>query len=334
MVRRIDELELAWSALSDGSDAHGWRTIAVAPAGACQLMAGRRFPGNEEALLAGFSSATLPPAEILPDGLGFSVSRADPYKDGKTWVALTRKDSGSLEIFTQIVADVVGAMDAMALQSDERILRALISRLRAWQEFMRKGQLPMSAETEIGLVGELFVLGALMAEGVPAAVAVEGWVGPLDAPQDFEVGTGSLEVKSTIAAAGFVARIGSLQQLDDSVRQPLFLAGVRLVQTNWGASLPTLVEAVLMTLGEDAETRRVFGDRLLAAGFRADQADRYVRGFALDSIRVLTVADGFPRLTLGSVPDGVRRASYEIDIDRVAGYDVGLAGALRGLGAL
>lgn len=334
MVRRIDEFELAWSALSDGNDAHGWRTIAVAPAGACQLMAGRRFPGNEEALLAGFSSATLPPAETLPEGLGFSVSRADPYKDGKTWVALTRKDSGSLGIFAQIVADVVGAMDAMASQSDERILRALISRLRAWQEFMRKGQQPMSAEAEIGLVGELFVLGAMMGEGVPAAVAVEGWVGPLDAPQDFEIGTGSLEVKSTIAVAGFVARIGSLEQLDDSVRQPLFLAGARLAQTNSGVPLPALVETVLMTLGEDAEARRMFSDRLLASGFRADQADRYVRGFALESIRVLVVADGFPRLTPGSVPDGVRRASYEIDIDRMAGPDVGLAAALRRLGAL
>lgn len=334
MTRRMEEFYLAWSALSDASAISGWRTIAVAPAGGCQLMAGRRFPGNEEALLAGFTSATLPPAETLPEGLGFSFSRADPYKDGKTWVALTRKDSGSLGIFAQIVTDVVGAMDSMASQSDECILRALISRLRAWQEFMRKGQQPMSDEAEIGLVGELFVLGAMMGEGVPAVVAVESWVGPLDAPQDFEIGTGSLEVKSTIAVVGFVARIGSLEQLDDSVRQPLFLAGARLEQTNSGSPLPALVEAILRSIGDDAEARRLFGDRLLAAGFRADQADRYVRGFSLESIRVLEVADSFPRLTPGSVPDGVRRASYEIDIDRAAGLNVGLANALRRLGAL
>lgn len=334
MTKRIEEFELAWNALSGGSDSDGWRTITVAPAGACSLTAGRRFPGNEEALLAGFVSVALPSAEKLPEGLGFSVSRVDPYKDGKTWVALTRKEPGSLGIFTQMVADVVGAMDAMSTQSDERILRALISRLRAWQEFMRKGQQPMSPEAEVGLVGELTILGAMMGAGVPASVAVEGWVGPLDRAQDFEVGTGALEVKSTLAAAGFAAQIGSLEQLDDSVRQPLFLAGARLAQRDTGMPLPAIVQAIEMDIGSDAEALRMFGDRLLAAGFRADQADSYVRRFALESTRILEVVDGFPRLTIGSVPNGVRRASYEIDLDRVAAPEVGLADALRKLGAL
>jgi hypothetical protein len=54
----------------------------------------------------------------------------------------------------------------------------------------------------------------------------------------------------------------------------------------------------------------------------------------LESIRILEVVDGFPRLTPGSVPDGVRRASYEIDLDRVAAPEVALADALRKLGAL
>lgn len=334
MTRRIEEFELAWSALSGGLTTHGWRTIAVAPAGACSLIAGRRFPDNEEALLAGFTAATLPPTEKLPEGLGFSVSRIDPWKDGKMWVALTRKESGSLGIFTQMVADVVGAMDAMAPHGDERCLRALISRLKAWQEFMRKGQQPLSPEAEIGLVGELSILGAMLEMGVPASMAVEGWVGPLDGVQDFEIGAGALEVKTTLSSNGFPAKIGSLEQLNDGIRQPLFIAGARLAIRESGLPLPALVEAILMDIANDAEALRMFGDRLLAAGFRAGDADRYVRRFGLESTRILEVGDSFPRLVPGSVPDGVLRAIYEIDLDRVAGPEVSLADALKKLGAI
>jgi hypothetical protein len=285
-------------------------------------------------LLAGFSSAILPVAEKLPEGLGFSVSRADPYTDGKTWIALTRKPLGSPGIFAQMVADVVGAMDAISAQSDEKILRALLSRLRAWQEFMRKGQQPMSPEAEIGLVGELSMLGSMIGAGVPATTVVDGWVGPLDGVQDFELGTGAVEVKSTLSSAGFSAKIGSLEQLDDSVRQPLFIAGARFSQRDSGVPLPKFVNALRQAIAADAEALRVFGDRLLAAGFQDDHADRYVRRFALESTRILEVGDEFPRLIPGAVPEGVRRAVYEIDLDRVAGMEVSLTDALKKLGAL
>jgi len=79
---------------------------------------------------------------------------------------------------------------------------------------------------------------------------------------------------------------------------------------------------------------RVFGDRLLAVGFHDDHADRYVRRFALEATRILEVADGFPRLVPGVVPTEIRRAVYEIDLDRVPGMEVGLTGALKRLGAL
>ena len=55
MARPIDEFLLAWNSLSGSAEQDGWRSIPVTPAGPCVLQAGRRFPGNEESLLAGFS---------------------------------------------------------------------------------------------------------------------------------------------------------------------------------------------------------------------------------------------------------------------------------------
>jgi hypothetical protein len=333
MARPIDEFALAWDALS-GAGAGGWRSIAVAAAGPCVLMAARRFPGNEEALLAGFSAAWVPTAEKLPEGRGFEVSRADPHGDGKTWLALTRKESGSVELFAEMVCDVAGAMDAASTEGEERLLRTLLSRVRAWQEFMRKGAQALSLEAELGLVGELLFLGAVLDAGVPAQVSLDSWIGPLDGVQDFELGTGAVEVKATLSLQGFLAKIGSLEQLDDSVRKPLFVAGVRLSQRESGRNLPEIAESIRATLTNDSAAVSLFADRLLAAGYTEAHADRYPRRFTTEGIRVVEVGEAFPRLTPGCVPSGVRKAIYEIDFDRAPGVDQGVVGALRRLGAL
>lgn len=334
MARPIDEFALAWDALSGATGAGGWRSIAVVAAGPCALMAARRFPGNEEALLAGFSSAQVSTAEKLPEGLGFEVSRADPHCDGKTWLALTRKESGSVELFAEMVCDVAGALDAASAEGEERLLRALLSRVRSWQEFMSKGAQALSPEAELGLVGELLFLGAVLDAGVPAQMSLDSWVGPLNGVQDFELGTGAVEVKATLSPQGFPAKIGSLEQLDDSTRRPLFVAGARLSQRESGRSLPEIAESVREKLADDAPATSLFADRLLAAGYPEARADRYQRRFAAEGIRVVEVGMNFPRLTPGSVPGGVRRAIYEIDLDRAPGADEGVVGALRKLGVL
>ncbi len=334
MARPIDEFVMAWAALSGDSSEEGWRSIQVTPAGSCSLMAGRRFPGNEEALLAGFSSARLPPAEKLPEGQGFEVSRADPHGDGNTWIALTRKETGSQELFAEMVGDVAGAMDAVATEGEERLLRTLLTRVRSWQEFMRKGAQALSPEAEIGLVGELAFLKAVVESGVPASLAVEAWVGPLEGIQDFELGTGAVEVKATLSSQGFPAKIGSLEQLDDTPRSPLFVAGARFSQRESGSNLPEFAEAVRESLAGDGEALRMFTDRLLAAGLHETHADRYPRRFVLDRMRIVEVGEGFPRMVPGMVPAGIRRAVYEIDLDRAPGPEVGLVETLKRLGAL
>lgn len=199
---------------------------------------------------------------------------------------------------------------------------------------MRKGTQVLSPEAEIGLIGELTLLRAIIDAGVTSALAIESWVGPLDGIQDFELGTGALEVKATLSAAGFPAKIGSLEQLDDSTRQPLFVAGARLRQTESGKNLPTIIEAMRMAIKDDGEAQRLLAERLLAAGYIDSHADRYPRKFEHAGTRVIEVAGNFPRMTSGTVPAGIMRAMYEIDLDKAPGDNVGAEGALKKLGAI
>ncbi|QQB37133.1 PD-(D/E)XK motif protein [Achromobacter deleyi] len=336
MARPNEEFLLAWLSLSADDPTPGWQAIVLPPAGPVDVQAGRRSPDNAEAILLGFPSARLTPAEKLPEGQGFSVERADSDGIHQLRLALTRRTAGSAELFAAMVCDVVGTLDeaASAGATERKLLQVFLGRVGAWQEFMRKGSQSLSPEAEIGLVGELTLLRTIIDAGVPVISAIESWVGPLDGIQDFEIGTGALEVKATISAAGFPAKIGSLEQLDDSARQPLFLAGTRLHQSETGQSLPELVAEMRDVAAGEAEAIRLLSERLIAAGYFDAHADNYIRRFTLVNILVIEVKDGFPRLTPDSVPLGIARVAYEIDLGKVAGSSIPAADALKRLRAI
>src|SRR5690606_27442312 len=108
----------------------------------------------------------------------------------------------------------------------------------------------------------------------------------------------------------------------------LFVAGARLRQTESGRNLPEIVGAMRLMIKGDAEAERLLAERLLAAGYIDAHADRYPRRFEQAGKRVVEVASDFPRMTAGTVPAGILSAMYEIDLDKAAGDDVGVDGAL------
>lgn len=327
---------MSWSSLAGVSHASGWQAIPVSGAGPLDLRAGRRFPDNAEAVLVGFPTAGLAAAEKLPEGQGFAVERADPTGSGGLWLALTKKPAGNAELFADMACNVAEALDRAAADgADEfKLLRIFLGRVRAWQEFMRKGAQPLGPEAEIGLVGELAVLSALIDAGVIPATAARSWVGPFDQPQDFEIGTGALEVKTTISTMGFTATIGSLEQLDDAVRHPLFLVAVTLRQVASGLTLAQIASAAREKTKIDPEASGLLEDRLLGARYLDAHAASYTRRFDLCSIKAVEVAAGFPRLTSGNVPNGILRATYDVDIGDLVNAGADIAGPLKRLGAI
>lgn len=333
MHRPIDEFVAAWEALSGRGEEAGWRGIPVASAGACELVAARRFPGNEEALLARFPTARPSSSERLPEGRGFEVVQADPFGDGMTWIALSRKESGSPELFAEMVRDVAGAMDSAASEGEGAVLWTMLRRVRMWQQFMSHGAGLLSPEAELGLAGELFFMVLLFDAGVSPESVLSGWVGPDDAPQDFLLGDGAIEVKATMSSSGFPVKIGSLEQLDDAVASPLFLAAVRFAGGEGGATLPEMVAGIERRLADEPGAIDLLRERLMVTGYSDAHAGQYSRRFEPKEKRVLSVSEGFPRLTPGVVPAGVTRALYEINLDHAGDFLRDFGEVLSQLGA-
>jgi hypothetical protein len=160
---------------------------------------------------------------------------------------------------------------------------------------------------------------------------VQAWQGPLGGLHDYAIGNGAIEVKSTSAQEGFPAKIYSLDQLDDSIVYPLFLSAVRLVLEDTGKSLPMLVSEVRRMLVDDEITSIRFESALLHTGYSDSMAEEYTRLFRSVEMCIFPVSEGFPRLTRGSVPFGIRSARYEIDLDSFTLESVTFIEALRRL---
>ncbi|MNF35392.1 hypothetical protein D3C84_162600 [compost metagenome] len=334
MARPNEEFLLAWSSLSGNDTIPGWQAISLAPAGPVEVQAGRRSPANVEAILFFFPTAKLARAEKLPEGQGFLIERADPENYGGLRLALTRQEAGSTELFAAMVCDVVGALDdSSATGVDEtKLLRVLIGRVVAWKQFMSRGANPLSPEAELGLAGELNFMNALLESGIPAEEVLRGWVGPDDAPQDFLLGDGAVEVKATMSSSGFPVKIASLEQLDDSVASPLFLAAVRFSRGDSGLTLPEMVAETELRLGGEPGMVNFLRERLMVSGYFEGHSSHYTRKFESKERRIFSVSEGFPRLTPGTVPAGVIRALYEINLDHAGDFHSDLDAALKLLG--
>lgn len=333
----MDDLRAAWRALAGGGEGDGWKTIKISTAASCLLLAGRRLPRDEEALLVGFQGIRTVPSSLLPQGRGFEVASlaSDPRGGNRFWLALARRPGGSLELFAMMAEDLLRLLESGTTLDDNSLLNRFLSRIRAWQDFMgRHEDGVLSPEAELGLFGELVLVDLMIKAGMPAKNVLDTWQGPLDGLQDFMLGGGAVEVKTTLSAGGFPATITSLEQLDDSLRQPIFVAAVRLALGLSGISLTTMVDNLRERLGDSQAALELFETRLMQAGFLRTAADRYKRCFTHITTAVLLVGEDFPRLTRAHVHRAIRRARYEIDLDLAEASDIGLSRALEQLGAI
>ncbi|MGL5755341.1 MAG: MZA anti-phage system associated PD-(D/E)XK motif protein MzaD [Paraclostridium sp.] len=303
-----------WRALSGVSNEDVWRTILLVPEGVCTLRAGRCFPGNEEGLLVRFCDGNIGSLHELPAATGFKVKKIK-LGNNEEWLALVRQPGGNLDLFATVVTDLVEVLLSSSILDGRQLLNVFMKRLRAWMSFMKKGASMLGPEAELGLVGELQCMSTLLAAGCPAESVVEGWAGPMDGLQDFQLGHGAIEVKSTLARDGFSAAILSLEQLDDSVRKPLFLCACRFSVDPSGVSLPVRIASLKEQM--DEATAVAFDFALLHAGFIDAHADLYTRQFVDVSTHYMLIDETFPRLTGGNVPVGVVRAKYEIELDAI-----------------
>jgi hypothetical protein len=224
------------------------------------------------------------------------------------------------EIFGRLCQDLVDATrDATPENGGDAILR----RLSRWRKLLEVGQRTTLSETELrGLIGELWFLRSVALDRVGVDAAVKGWVGPLDAPQDFVLGETVVEIKTSSPGVQKVS-ISSLQQLDAG-SAPLYLGVIWVAPADQNTADAFSAAQLVRWLRDAVEASPVAGVefelRLAEAGY-ADHEEYERIWYRVTQARYFQVRDDFPRLIREGAPAGMLEATYIIDLGACGVYE-------------
>ena len=224
------------------------------------------------------------------------------------------RESQDETMFGALCDDLIRAIEPLA--EERQAVLTFLHRMAHWQRFLSqdKGRLLSQAEIR-GLMGELVVLGHLLDRDPGRTFEiVTGWVGPLGAPQDFQLPEFLVEAK-TASPNGSGIHIASEFQLDPA-GSLLFLAVVPLSESDSSGAVSLNSAVRLMQSRLDERTALLFLDRLGAAGY-IELAQYDSPSFLAGLPDFYTVTDEFPRLVSATLPPGISGVQYGLDLPEI-----------------
>lgn len=234
-------------------------------------------------------------------------------RDGRYAISFTLTDAEQEDIFFTMAADII--VFSQAASAEEKALALVRKRYAAWQRLLDHGHMAlMSKEAQKGLFAELAFLKETIERGCAPCEAVEGWVGPEAADQDFVYADGWHEIKATGLASASVT-ISSFEQLDCDEEGELVVYRIdHCAPAQAGAmSLSGMVHTVRAMLMDSTEAVFSYEGKLADAGY-IDFEDYDATYFYLAHVDCYRVDDTFPRLRRHSAPIQVLNVAYQLDL--------------------
>ena len=320
----MTDLLAVWGRLtSHGEAGDGYVRLRLADVGACATYAAKSAAGGLEALVLEVDSASIQAETTYPEtrGLHVGATLLTPGRLGRTRLIVALTDGRFRNIFVALATDVVSKL--VEARDEASAVAALVARLARWQAFLRHhGPRGLTTEERRGLFGELTLLRNHLVPRLGTAVAVRSWKGASHAHHDFQFPAGSIEVKTSSAAAPHSFHVASVSQLAPPRSGHLHVFFALVEETEAGElSLPELVDAVRAEL--DGRDLTQFEDQLVEAGYVDTQRDLYSSPrYSLRRVRFFHIAPGFPRISEADLPSGVEAVKYQVALAACAAFEV------------
>jgi hypothetical protein len=238
---------------------------------------------------------------------------------GNQRLVLTLQQKINADLFLSLCEALI---TALAPITDSAVaMTVAIAHLRRWKVFLtgkRTGIL--SAEEVRGLFAELIFLRDLYLMRLPHNEAIDAWCGADRVQQDFIFRDNAVEVKSLSGRERNAVRISSEDQLE-TLSSRLFLEVYRLTDlpdSSSGNSLNSLVGLIEAEL-TDAQAVETFSLKLAACGY-APLRDYDAPVFVVSGVKTFCVSDGFPRLVRSTLPRGIKRLSYDLELESIESF--------------
>lgn len=193
---RVDQL---WHELEKepGSQMGGWVQRRVLPQSPLDVFLGLDRPGNRRSLRVSIAETSLPDDLSMPSSKGVDASILSDAENGRRSILLTVLDVKYQEVFTSLCVDLIGLLEESS-SNEPAAVRAFLGRLVRWQQFLeRVGANSLSADAQLGLYAELWLLHHDLLQGPSGSAGVEFWTGPERTHQDFQLNGWAIETKAT-----------------------------------------------------------------------------------------------------------------------------------------
>lgn len=298
-------------------DANGFRLNRIDHGSTMDIFAGT---DASSCVLIAIGTTKRPP-NITIDTNAFDYFRQQ-RNDG-SWLMVLRLQRRGLEaVFGRLCQDLLEA--AYQVSGDDAMITLFRDRLLLWKRLFQHGNTGLLEVYQIkGLIAELLFLERLIETSArDLAEAVNGWVGPFGADQDFCFSDEVIEVKAIRPGAEEIS-ISTLGQLSSPLTLRLVVYEMRpATRGECGAiSLNDIVARLESRISSDAHSFVVFKGRLLEAGF-VEQEYYDTVCFEPVGMKKYSVGEGFPKLTPETVPKGVTKAGYQISICSISSFEI------------
>jgi hypothetical protein len=197
-------------------------------------------------------------------------------------------------LYSEFYSFCVSLADRVQIDHQD-VERALAITLTNWRALLEPAS-TLSLERQLGLVGEMWLLGRLIdALGVDSVAA---WTGPLGEPHDFRLSGIEIEVKVTLSPTRSHIISGE-NQLVPSPGHDLWLLSLQLEPGGAsGTDLPTIVDQVRTRLQDHTAPLSRFQEDLQRIGYQEADRRRYQErwGFRKNP-HLIPVDAACPRIT-------------------------------------
>ena len=287
----------------------------ILPRGRRNVFLALEVPTGNRMMILRVSSGSLVGVPMPPDsgGLVLRLShRGDPVAE--TDVELVLTDVQHRDIFDLLVRDLCEAAEQ---PEDEAIgVARLVARLSDWQQLLRRlTPRGLSAEAQLGLWGELWVMRDVLAPVIGIGDAISAWRGPMGADQDFQMGAVCMEVKASAAHGLDRISVASERQLEVPEDVALVLVGLSLdARIGHGETLGDMIR-VVRSAAAAAGYLSMLDDRLEGSGCDVEDAHLHGEmGYSVRSLLPFLVGQGFPRLVSTDIPIGISDVRYRVSL--------------------
>lgn len=232
---------------------------------------------------------------------------------GGHWVlSLILQDPRFAEVFLRLVAHLVAASGRRT--TPEEAWAAVDAVLHEWRKLLQARPTGVLSIEELrGLVGELWLLLHRFAARMPIDRAISGWLGPLNAPQDFWYEESGFHEAKSIGPTTTHVRISSANQLDEPGMELIVLQVPQVAETVTGAvNLASLVRQATAGLNAVGVPPDELDLRLKRMGVDITHPFYAENWFRISVVQTFVVTETFPALRQSSLPSGVERVRYSL----------------------